>query len=701
MKVRYGTFLLLSMLMALSLWSCKQNVLSVGNPLSARIAGTVFNSNTASPVAGASVILTVGNTKDSVITGSDGTFQFIIDVTDSVKGANITLTVNGIGYLTKTITANVRSDQSFQVALNVDPSAYAIVTGTVRDSASAYPLGGASVLISLPGGSSTTMKYMSHLKARVYSVSSFIVDSTTTLANGSFTMDINLFDLDSISATMIISKAGFKTYQTVRTFKRGANNFGNIPLQIDNSTSVAHLAGRVTDSQSGLPITNVSVVLSSSLKTDSMKTLSDGSYSFDLNLQGLSSTSGTLSFRLNSYRDTTVQFSVNAGQTFAKDVALTAQTTVVGGDSSTGRGIARSFALISVSPSEISIHGVGGTESSTLTWQVRDSLGFPIDINHQDTVFFEISGIPTQGGAYITPSSALTDGSGKILTTVNSGTVAGTIQVIAWLRREPSGEIIQSSPVLIVVDGGLPDQAHFSLGVTQHNFAGYDWIGRTDGVLVQAGDKYGNPVHPGTAIYFTSTWGGISTAPGYTNSIGQATATVFSGNPLPKLAGLDPSLYGDGTGYGWVKASTQGENSVIVSDSTLVLFSATTAPILLNDSTLISPVSIPANGQTTINVHISDRFGNPLEPGTTITTNTVVTPPPSLTGVSVSVNTSGLPSTLDDYLTRGTGITDFTLTVSGSVQGGMLVAKCPFSVTVIVSGRNGIRQASFTGWILP
>jgi len=40
----------------------------------------------------------------------------------------------------------------------------------------------------------------------------------------------------------------------------------------------------------------------------------------------------------------------------------------------------------------------GGTESTILTWEVRDSLGFPIDFDHRDTVEFSISGVPVGGG---------------------------------------------------------------------------------------------------------------------------------------------------------------------------------------------------------------------------------------------------------------------------------------------------------------
>ncbi len=252
------------------------------------------------------------------------------------------------------------------------------------------------------------------------------------------------------------------------------------------------------------------------------------------------------------------------------------------------------------------------------------------------------------------------------------------------------------------MDGGFPDQAHFSIGLQQHNFAAYDWIDRTDNVLVDLGDQFGNPVHPNTAVYFTTT-GGKVTAAGYTNNLGQATATLLSGNPLPQDAALgasNPSLYGSGTGYAWVSASTQGVSGS-VSDSALVLFSATTAPITFNGaSDTLSSVTIPANGSVNISVNISDRFGNPLEPNTTVAT-TVLFTPPEAPGMKFSVNASGLPSTLGDYLTRGYGHTDFTLTLQSSIQGAALTSPIPFSVTVTVSGRNGPMQGVITGVVTP
>src|SRR5262249_44147045 len=163
---------------------------------------------------------------------------------------------------------------------------------------------------------------------------------------------------------------------------------------------------------------------------------------------------------------------------------------------------------------EISVFGVGGVESSILTWEVRDSLGFPIDIDHRDTVTFAIVGVPVMGGAYVSPSSAITNVSGRVATTINSGTVSGVLQFVATLRRDNDGTIVQSTPVLITVNAGLPAQPFFTLGPAFYNFPGYDWIGRNDPITVLVGDKYSNPVKKFTAVYFNTT-GGVIDASGF------------------------------------------------------------------------------------------------------------------------------------------------------------------------------------------
>ena len=355
MKVRYGTLLLISMTMILIQWGCKNNnnIVGTGVPVTAIISGTVTPSNSTIPINGAWVVLSYGNTKDSIETDNTGTFSFSISIasTDTSQGVDATLTSYASGYVTWTDNINVKANLTIPISLLINSKQYAIVNGSVQDSVSKYPIAGASVVISVSGSSSSMTKLLSHIKSPVKSVSSYTIDTTTTLLDGSFVLNIDLFTLDILSATMTVTKAGFLPYQIVLTFKSNTTTAITVPLQQDKSQTVAHIVGEVTDKLSGLPVTSVLVTLTSTSKKDSVVTLNDGSYSFDLNLSATtSSASGTLLFHLNSYDDTTINFSVNAGQTQTYNMALSAKPTVVGGDSNTGRGIAQSFFLMSGYP---------------------------------------------------------------------------------------------------------------------------------------------------------------------------------------------------------------------------------------------------------------------------------------------------------------------------------------------------------------
>lgn len=676
----------------------------------AHITGTVTDSRTGQPIPSVNVVLSSSIAGDSTKTLGDGTYRFDPNL-QGQPSAPVTLTFRQTGYNDASANFTINSGESLtENVVMTSNYNYAIITGRVRDSLSGYVLAGAKVIVALSGNPGSNTKFMASLKSHSHSVSSIVLDSTTTFVDGSFSLAVNLFDLDSITATMTVSEPGYKVYQFVQTFVKGANYLGNILVSLDNSLTTAHITGYVTDIQSKLPISGVSVYVTTPIKVDSTKTSFGGSYSFDMNLQGLSSISGTLLFSLNSYNDTLINFSVNAGQTISNNISLSAKPVIVGGDSNTARGIARSISLLNISTQEISIHGVGKNETSILTFQVLDSLGFPIDINHKVTVTFVPSGIPvTQGGAYVTPTSAVSDGSGDVSTTINSGTAAGTIQLTAQIALS-SGSFVKVFPNVVTVDGGFPDQAHFELNSNpphSQNFAGYDWSEVTQGFTVQVGDKYGNPVAPKTAVYFTTSdglghpIGGIITAAGQTDVDGHANATLYSGKPLPQVPGLDSTLFGDGTGYAYVKSFTQGENSSIVSDSGLICFSASTGPILFNDSLSIAPVILHSGGSVNIPVHISDRFGNPLESGNVVSASVDVTPPPSNSGVTWKVSADGLPATLGDYLTRGYGSTEFVVVVSGTENVAINLA---FTVTVTVTGRNSANAQvtnTFSGVLEP
>jgi hypothetical protein len=450
--------------------------------------------------------------------------------------------------------------------------------------------------------------------------------------------------------------------------------------------TVAQVQGKIFDNTTHLPLSGASVYSTNSLGTDSISTTADGGYDFLIDLGREASLTGSLQIRKNGYRSKSLTYLAIPGNIIYNDVYLDRDTTT-GVVRNPGTGLARSIALIGVSNKEISVYGVGGIESSILTWEVRDSLGFPIDIDHTDTVSFVIVGAPVAGGAYISPAMALTNAAGRVATIINSGTVSGSVQFVASLRRDVDGTIVQSTPSLITVNGGLPDQTHFTVAPDQINFAGYDWEGREDRITVQVGDIYSNPVKVGTAVYFSTT-GGVIMASGFTDATSHASVILYSGNPRPD----DPVL---GRGFAYVRASTLGQGSTVVMDSARILFSG--VPIISN----VNPATFHVSqGQsTTITFTVSDENGNPLAPGEVISAVIQYTPPSGGTGTSIQV-TGQTVTVMPDTHTRGSGTTQFSINVVDQSNNGGLAVSIPVSVLISATGPNGTAaQVSINGTV--
>lgn len=649
------SLIVLLLVLAVGLWSCEDLAPgedlppgSVTNPI---VRGTVTDLTSGAAVQNATVYLSFPERTDSIITGADGSFTFSVDRTQ--VSSNAVLTIRKPGYELRSLTFDVVRDTSVSVPIRVDLSASALVMGTVRDSATLYPLRNATVILTLPG----------------------VVDQFETGVDGSFRLYADLVDRDSLPVTLTALKSGFKTRTMTFIVRRGqTRNLGDVILQVDAGSNVAQVIGHVFDNQNQT-VNNALVVLSTPIFTDSMLTSGDGTFSFAINLQGLSGVSGTVSVSKNGYRPSSFSFDVDAAEVFSRNVVIVRDTTTGVPRDSAGTGFAHSIALVSLSNNQISVYGVGGTESAIIIWEARDSLGFPIDIDHQDTISFELIGVPVSGGAYISPSSALTNVSGRVATTINSGTVSGSMQFIATLRRESDGVTIRSTPVIVTVNAGLPDQAHFSIGAARINFPGYDWLGRIDEITVLVGDKYSNPVKNNSAVYFNTT-GGVINASGFTNVNGFATVNLYSGNPLPS----DPTF---GTGFAWIYGSTLGENRQYLKDSILILFSATSQISNVNPTTF----AVPRGGVSSpISFQVSDRFGNPLAEGTHISVELQYTPPPNSQINLVALG--DIDVTLGDTQAQGSGTTLFSIQVADQTIGGV-PSQIPVTVIITVTSPNG------------
>jgi hypothetical protein len=387
--------------------------------------------------------------------------------------------------------------------------------------------------------------------------------------------------------------------------------------------------------------------------------------SFALHFQLTARLAGRVVASRVGFGNDTVAFAINPGVDTSIVLRLKADTTSP--ITSTISGKAASIFLVGAVSNNIGIRGTGSNETSQLTFEVRDSIGVPVSGNNKVNVNFSILGGPG-GGEFVFPVSQVSDAlTGRVSTRVTSGTKAGVIQVFASTIVD--GRVIKSSPVRITISGGLPIQERFSISRTKANIAGLLYDNLRDKIQVIVGDKDGNPVQPGTAVYFTTT-GGVIQASSPTDNDGIAAVDLISANPRPT------------GGIAIVTAKTIGDSGTVVSRTIPVVFSG--APQIVAPSV---PFVIPDSGTYSFNFEVQDLNGNPLTEGTAIAV--------SVDGAGAGEitvegdNSVILPDTDDPWYTQ------FSIRLRDNRTGGPggLV-----NITIkVTSGQNGSATYKFSG----
>jgi hypothetical protein len=460
------------------------------------------------------------------------------------------------------------------------------------------------------------------------------------------------------------------------------NNSTNGP-----SSGQGSVAGVVTDGTSSAPLNGVTVSAQSlSSGTQSAATGADGKYNFTFTIDSTSSVS--VAFHISGYRDTSIVVPLRSNSITQLNVAMTRRSQITGGG---GSGIAQTIAFLGAAPPEIQVKGVGGAETTTMTWEVRDSLGLPVDITHAIQLTFTITNGPG-GGEFLSPSVVTTNSNGQAIMTLSSGIRAGIVQVVA--TGTVASGTVSTSPVRVVIDGGFPDQTHFTIATHFYNMPILGTMGVHNPISVLVGDKWTNPVAVNTGVYFSSTAGVIEPKV-FTNVDGQGSADLISGNPSPFGAHAAPANGGRpfGDGYHYVTARTVGQAGVTVLDSILVLWSGPSIISNFNPTTF----NIPNSGDQLFNFTVSDALGHPLAAGTTIAVVATIPPPPDPNATqNVVIVTFGLNGTLtlNDIISPGPGATTFQARLSDGNTAMTDVNGTRCTLTVFVSGPNG--QASFT-----
>lgn len=341
-------------------------------------------------------------------------------------------------------------------------------------------------------------------------------------------------------------------------------------------------------------------------------------------------------------------------------------------------GTPSNIQFFSQSRDQIGIQGSGAEEVVEITYLVTDSAGAPIDLSEQAMVEFSLGASP-DGGEFVAPEAAPTNADGKVSVNVSSGTAAGVVQLLARFTRE-DGEVVQSRPISIAIHGGLPVQERFSIGPETFNVPGLLTFGLEDNINVILGDRYANPVRPGTAVYFTSS-AGVMEGSALTDDLGRASATLLTGRPLPA------------DGVVTVYARTGNENDQTIETRTGVVFSGN--PIIS-----VSPTT-PAIGQT-YTVTLTDRNGNPLAAGQQLSfsangTRVMVDGDATVTlGETAIQEPQGDTFTQADVLT-GAGITQFSFTVVEDDDADKTGTPTLESIKISTSGPNGSGELILSG----
>lgn len=345
-------------------------------------------------------------------------------------------------------------------------------------------------------------------------------------------------------------------------------------------------------------------------------------------------------------------------------------------------GYASNILLLEQSAQSIGVRESGSREVAQITFQVADSLGRPIVLDKAVDVRFRLGAHPG-GGEFIYPTTARTDNNGKVTVNVSSGTRAGVVQLVAEADVVSGGaaRTIRSKPVSLAIHGGLPDQRHFSLGPAKFNFPGLNTFGLRNAISVIVGDKYGNPVKPGTAVYFTTTHGVIGGST-LTDADGQGGVDLLSANPLPHAT----------RGIAVVTARTAGEQGVPTDTVT------SQTPVVFSGLPIVSVSPLAARLNQSYNVTVQDQYGNPLAEGTSIAVQVEGTKVKAVGHTSVRLPDTAFraydPAAGEttwgwEHVVRGHGITEFNFRAVEDLtidEDGVPTVE---AIKITVSGPNG------------
>lgn len=213
--------------------------------------------------------------------------------------------------------------------------------------------------------------------------------------------------------------------------------------------------------------------------------------------------------------------------------------------------------LLTYDPNTMGVKDSGRNQTVTVTATVLDSKNNPV-IDGTPVSFSIFSG--PGGGEQLSSTEPIPTLNGQSQVALNSGIRSGSVRIQAQVTDTTGAPIVPAVRAIsteIIILGGPPfiedvndrRTSHLTVGATPINIRGWDVVNNTATVVVVVGDKFNNPVPPGTAVYFTTTGGVISTHTGFTDEDGVASVTIRSGQPDPDITRYYNTFFDPNAGH--------------------------------------------------------------------------------------------------------------------------------------------------------
>ncbi len=445
-----------------------------------------------------------------------------------------------------------------------------------------------------------------------------------------------------------------------------------------DSENAVQIRGEVINVSNGnvIPDAIVEITNPSSLQGNT-RSDEDGIFSFTVEVT--EPTDVTVRASKTGFNASTQNLRISGGVDEDISIELTPASSGGGGGGGGGEQVggepagAAAIVLTGTPNQAINIAETGDVVSTAFSFVVVDSAGRALDLDGAVDVDFSIIAGPG-GGEEIIPSSARTNAQGQVTTSLFSGNAAGPVKVQASVTRSDIGLTIKSTPVLVAIHGGFPDPAHFSVTPGKYNFEGWDYDNVRNTINVIVGDKFSNPVKPGTVVYFSTT-GGTIQGSGQTNDDGLVSVQLISGNPRPTDA-----ITGSGgrDGYATITARTVDENDNFLDAQVNIVFSTSAASITTNPTTF----DLAPNGGQSFTYTVTDLNGNPMAAGTDIAVE-----------VGEGMEATGdVDFTLGNHLFPGPGATQFNFSIRDTDSDNSDPA--PLDVIITVTSPSGERTST-------